>query len=80
MLTVNIHDAKTHLSSLLNKVEDDNETVLICRNGKPVADLVPHRKSKIKFPLKPHPLLGGLKINCDLTAPLSDEEWPEDCR
>lgn len=81
MQTVNIHEAKTHLSSLLCKVENGHETVVICRNGRPVAELVPHKKrGKLNFPLKPHPRLGGLKINCDLTAPLSNEEWPEDCR
>jgi prevent-host-death family protein len=80
MITVNIHEAKTRLSALICKVENENESIMICRNGKPVADLVPHKKSKLKFPLKPHPVLSGMKINCDLTAPLSDDEWPEDCR
>ncbi len=80
MLTVNIHEAKTKLSALLAKVENENETILVCRNGKPVADIVPHVKKKLQFPLKPHPTLGGLIINCDLTAPLTDDEWPEDCR
>lgn len=80
MQTVNIHEAKTRLSALICKVENENETIMICRNGKPVADLVPHKKSKIKFPLKPHPVLGGMKINYDPTEPLSEVEWPEECR
>jgi prevent-host-death family protein len=36
--TVNIHEAKTHLSRLLARVEK-GETVLISRAGKPVATL-----------------------------------------
>lgn len=37
-MTVDIHHAKTHLSALLAKVER-GQTVLIARNGKPVAYL-----------------------------------------
>lgn len=48
MPTVNIHDAKTHLSSLLARVEN-GETVTIARAGKPVADLVPHLRADIAF-------------------------------
>ena len=39
MVTVNIHEAKTHLSRLLVRVEAGEE-VVIARNGKPVARLV----------------------------------------
>ena len=37
--TVNVHEAKTHLSKLLQRVEDGEE-VVITRSGKPVAKLV----------------------------------------
>jgi len=40
MKTVNVHEAKTNFSSLLAKLERDSETIIICRNGEPVADLV----------------------------------------
>ncbi|SEN30530.1 type II toxin-antitoxin system Phd/YefM family antitoxin [Cryobacterium luteum] len=39
---VNIHDAKTQLSRLLQRVEG-GERVVIARAGKPIADLVPHQ-------------------------------------
>ena len=39
MITVNTHEAKTKLSSLLAAVEERGEAVVICRNGKPVAEL-----------------------------------------
>ncbi len=39
MITVGAFDAKTHLSSLLDKVADGEE-VVITRHGKPVARLV----------------------------------------
>lgn len=38
--TVNVHAAKTHLSSLLDRVARGEE-ILIARSGKPVARLVP---------------------------------------
>ena len=40
MSMVNIHEAKTHLSKLVEQVEH-GETVIIARAGKPVARLVP---------------------------------------
>jgi prevent-host-death family protein len=38
---VNVHEAKTQLSRLLQDVEKGEE-VVIARNGEPVARLVPH--------------------------------------
>jgi len=43
-LTVNIHDAKTHLSKLLARVMQGEE-IVIAKAGKPVARLVPERPS-----------------------------------
>jgi prevent-host-death family protein len=45
MTTVNIHEAKTHLSRLLAKVARGDE-VIIARGGKPVARLVPVQKAR----------------------------------
>jgi len=46
MVTVNVHEAKTHLSKLLERIEA-GETVTIARAGRPIADLVPHRRADI---------------------------------
>lgn len=46
MARVNIHEAKTHLSKLLERVEA-GESITIARAGKPVADLVPYRRNDI---------------------------------
>ncbi len=40
--TVNIHQAKTHLSRLVERVERGEE-VVIARAGRPIARLVPYR-------------------------------------
>lgn len=44
MVTVNIHEAKTHLSRLLERVEA-GESITIARAGRPVAELVPLRRT-----------------------------------
>ncbi len=72
MKVLKVHEAKTRLSSILAEVEEKGETFLICRNGHPVADLVPHvQKSR----LKPHPVLRRVRIRYDPTEPLTEEEW-----
>lgn len=47
-VNVNIHEAKTHLSRLLERVAA-GERVIISKAGKPVADLVPHRAVDVAF-------------------------------
>jgi prevent-host-death family protein len=42
---VNVHEAKTQLSRLLQQVEDGEE-IVIARNGTPVAKLVPHAEQR----------------------------------
>lgn len=50
--TVNIHEAKTQLSRLLEQVRS-GERVIIAKAGEPIAELVPHRRPDVIF--------GGLK-------------------
>jgi antitoxin (DNA-binding transcriptional repressor) of toxin-antitoxin stability system len=42
MKTINMHDAKTQLSRLAERVEK-GETIVVARAGKPCMDLVPHQ-------------------------------------
>ena len=72
MKTLNIHETKSKLSSILMDIEKNGEGVIICRNGKPIADLIPHKK---KPRLKTDPFLSRVQIKCDLTSPLTEEEW-----
>jgi prevent-host-death family protein len=43
-MQVNVHEAKSQLSRLLELVEE-GETVIIARHGEPVAELVPARRA-----------------------------------
>jgi prevent-host-death family protein len=45
---VNVHQAKSQLSRLLELVEE-GETVVIVRHGQPVAELVPAQKKGFPF-------------------------------
>lgn len=62
-LNVNIHEAKTHLSRLLERVAA-GERVVISKAGKPVADLVPHQAARVVF--------GGLRGQLDYDDPVFD--------
>jgi antitoxin (DNA-binding transcriptional repressor) of toxin-antitoxin stability system len=73
MKTVNVHEAKTHLSRILEEIEK-GESYVICRNGQPVADLVLHAA---RSRTKPHPQLSKVRILYDPVEPLSPEEWGE---
>ena len=77
MKTVDIRELKTNLSRLLALLQTDSETIVICRNGKPVADLVPHHPASRS---KPHPVLGKIKIGYDPVESLAGGEWPARAR
>jgi prevent-host-death family protein len=65
--SVNIHEAKTHFSELVARVERGGE-VVIARAGKPVARLVPHEARR------PAPVFGAdrgkFSVPDDFDAPL----------
>lgn len=70
MHTVNIHEAKTHLSKLLEEVSRGKE-VVIAKAGKPMAKLSSITPAK---PIrKPGFLKGKIKIADNFDAPLPDE-------
>jgi prevent-host-death family protein len=68
MATVNIHEAKTHLSRILKRVERGEE-VVIARGGRPVARLVPIAGR----PREPGRLKGRIRVSEDFDAPLPAE-------
>jgi prevent-host-death family protein len=65
---VNIHEAKTHLSRLLERVAA-GEHVIISKAGRPVADLVPHRSTPVLF--------GGLKGELSYNDETFDDVDPD---
>ncbi len=70
MKSVNIHEAKTHLSRLLDEVSRGEE-VTIAKAGKPIARLVPVSTSR---PTRtPGFLRGKIRFSDDFDAPLPDD-------
>ncbi len=74
----NIYEAKLQLSKLISKVEETGEPYVICRNGKPIVDLVLHRQ--VRDPLTPDPALRGARFKGDSTEGVSEADWPEALR
>jgi len=74
METVNIDEAKTRLSQLVEKAAS-GEDVVVSRNGRPVARItrLEPQQTPIRFGL----LEGQVKIPADFDAPLSDSELAE---
>jgi prevent-host-death family protein len=69
MIQVNIHQAKTELSKLVERAEAGDE-IIIARAGRPVARLVPLGRARRHRPLG---LLDGkFQIPDDWNAPLPD--------
>jgi prevent-host-death family protein len=71
MRQINIHEAKTHLSRLVEEV-NLGEEIIIAKAGKPMAKLVPIKQSQAKR--KPGLLKGKIWISEDFNTPMSEEE------
>jgi len=73
--TVNVHDAKTHLSKLLVDVERGNE-IVIARRGEPVARLVRYDARPPRAPWGSLELPGP-PIPDSVWDPMTDDELLE---
>ena len=67
---VNIHEAKTHLSRLLERVKEGEE-IIIAKAGKPLARLVPVIEQHARR--TPGSAQGRIKLSADFEAPLPEE-------
>ncbi len=66
---VNVHEAKTHLSKLLSRVEAGEE-IVIARAGKPCARLVPCEPRRRRTPGR----IRGITVPPEFFDPLPDDE------
>jgi prevent-host-death family protein len=67
--TVNIHEAKTHLSKLIERVRLGEE-IIIAKAGEPVARLVPEKRRE---PRRPGSAKGKFVIHEEFYGPLPDD-------
>jgi prevent-host-death family protein len=68
---INIHEAKTHLSRLVERVEAGEE-ITLARAGRPVARLVPYRARQV--PRRPGLWKGQVSMDPDFDEPLPEFE------
>ncbi len=68
MHTINVHEAKTHLSKLLERVQSGEE-IVIAKAGTPVARMVPYSPPKRKI-TPPGGMKGEIWIADDFDTPL----------
>jgi prevent-host-death family protein len=68
---INIHEAKTHLSRLVERVEGGEE-ITLARAGRPVARLVPYRAHRDSR--RPGLWKGQVSIGPDFDEPLEEFE------
>lgn len=70
MKTVNIHEAKTHFSQLINQALSGEE-IIIARGGKALIRLTPYIKES--SPRKGDQLTGLMTVSDDFDAPLPED-------
>ena len=81
MITVNMHDAKTRLSELVKAVEERNETVVLCRDGREIAEIRRRRPRRRARTLAPDPRFAvKFAPGYEPTEPLDEREWPRKLR
>lgn len=67
---VNIYDAKTRLSQLVERAEAGEE-IIIARGGRPAARLVPFRSAAVKR--KPGRMRGRIRVSTNFDDPLPSD-------
>lgn len=73
MTTMQASEFKAKCLALMDEVARTGVTILITKNGKPVAELRPHRPPRIKSPLGLH--RGRSVILGDIIEPVGSGSW-----
>lgn len=76
METINASDFKARCLAILDSVQSTGEPVLILKRGRPVAELLPAKRSQAEYPQME--LEGTVTIIGDIIEPvIPEEDW--DC-
>lgn len=73
MKTMAISEFKAHALKILNELAKSQETIVITKRGKPIAQVVPHRKPEMKP--TPGKLADAFVFEKDIITPLGEEVW-----
>lgn len=73
MKTMAISEFKAHALKVINEVAKSQETVVITKRGKPLAQVVPHRQPGVKP--TPGKLAEAFVFEKDIVTPLGEGLW-----
>lgn len=73
MTTVQASEFKAKCLALMDQVARTGETIVVTKNGKPVAELRPHRPPRAKTLIGLHK--GQVLVRGDIVAPLGKRLW-----
>lgn len=73
MKTMAISEFKAHALKVLNEVAKSQETIVITKRGKPLAQVVPYRKTTEKS--TPGKLSHAFVFEKDIITPLGEKLW-----
>jgi prevent-host-death family protein len=73
MQTMGISRFKTHALKILDQVAITQESIVITKRGKPLAQLIPYRN--LISDHKPGKLADTLVFENDIVSPLGEEMW-----
>jgi prevent-host-death family protein len=73
MLTIQASEFKAKCLALMDQVARTGETIVVTKNGKPVAELRPHRPPRAKSLIGLHK--GKIQIRGDIMSPVGSRLW-----
>lgn len=73
MTTIQASEFKAKCLALMDQVARTGETIVVTKNGKPVAELRAHRPPRIKSPFGLHK--GKSEITGDIMEPVGEHLW-----
>lgn len=73
MLTIQASQFKARCLALMDQVARTGETIVVTKNGRPVAELRPHRPPRAKSLIGLH--RGQVRIRGDIVSPLGSGRW-----
>lgn len=73
MPTIQASEFKAKCLALMDQVASTGETIVITKNGKPVAELRAHRPPRAKSLIGLHK--GQIKVRGDIVAPTNTQLW-----
>jgi prevent-host-death family protein len=73
MQTMGISEFKTHALKIIDQVSKTQETIVITKRGKPLAQIIPYRGSLSNH--TPGKLADTLVFEKDIVSPLNEDMW-----